>query len=269
MKTIARKWTKASVASLCAVTMALICTLGMPGEARADEADAKRLLKAMSDYMAAQKALSFGFDATLEVITKDNQKLALASSGTVILDRPGKIRATRSGGFGDVEMLFDGRTLTMVSKYPNLYSQIQVPGTVDHLIDELKDKHDKPLPGADLIMSNTYDQLMLDVIDIKDLGSGVIDGVECDYLAFRKEEVDWQIWIAHGDRPYPCRFVITSKLIAHSPQYSLQLRDWKTGNEVRRDDYRFRNPTKARKVDLNKLQGMSELPDHFKRGGTQ
>jgi hypothetical protein len=93
MKTIARKWTKASVASLCAVTMALMCTLGMPGEARADEADAKRLLKAMSDYMAAQKALSFGFDATLEVITKDNQKLALASSGTVILDRPGKIRA--------------------------------------------------------------------------------------------------------------------------------------------------------------------------------
>ena len=269
MKTIARKWTKASFASLCAVTIALMCTLGMPGEARADEADAKRLLKAMSDYMAAQKAISFGFDATLEVITKDNQKLALASSGTVSLDRPGKIRATRSGGFGDVEMLFDGKTLTMVSKYPNLYSQIEVPGTVDHLIDELKDKHDKPLPGADLIMSNTYDQLMLDVVDIKDLGSGVIDGVECDYLAFRKEEVDWQIWIAHGDRPYPCRFVITSKLIAHSPQYSLQLRDWKTGNEVRRDDYRFKNPTKARKVNLKDLQGMSELPDHFKRGGTQ
>ena len=269
MKTIARKWTKASVASLCAVTMALMCVLGMPGEARADEADAKRLLKAMSNYMAAQKALSFGFDATLEVITKDNQKLALASSGTVILDRPGKIRATRSGGFGDVVMLFDGKTLTMVSKYPNLYSQIEVPGTVDHLIDELKDNHDKPLPGADLIMSNTYEELMSGVVDIKDLGSGVIDGVECDYLAFRKKEVDWQIWIAHGDRPYPCRFVITSKLIAHSPQYSLQLRDWKTGNEVRRDDYRFKNPTKARKVNLKDLQGMSELPDHFKKGGTQ
>ena len=269
MKTIARKWTKASVASLCAVTMALMCTLGMPGEARADEADAKRLLKAMSDYMAAQKAISFGFDATLEVITNDNQKLALASSGTVILNRPGKIRATRSGGFGDVEMLFDGRTLTMVSKYPNLYSQIGVPGTVDHLIDELKDKHNKPLPGADLIMSNTYDELMLDVVDIKDLGSGVIDGVECDYFAFRKKEVDWQIWIAQGERPYPCRYVITSKQIAHSPQYSLQLRDWETGNKATSDDFRFRNPTKARKVDLKDLQGMSELPDHFDIGGMQ
>jgi hypothetical protein len=249
--------------------MALVIALGMPGGARADEADAKRLLKAMSDYMAAQKAISFGFDATLEVITKDNQKLALASSGTVVLNRPGKIRVTRSGGFGDIEMLFDGKMLTMISKYPNLYSQVDVRGTVDHLINELQNKHHKPLPGADLIMSTVYDELMRDVVDTKDLGSGVIDGVECDYLAFRKKEVDWQIWIAQGERPYPCRYVITSKQIAHSPQYSLQLRDWKTGNDATSDDFRFRNPTRARKVDVKDLQGMSELPDHFKRGGTQ
>jgi hypothetical protein len=269
VKTIIRNRMKISVASMSAVVMALIIGLGASAGASANEADAKRLLKAMSDYMAAQKAISFGFDATLEVVTNDNQKLALASSGTVTLKRPGNIRALRSGGFADVEMLFDGKTLTMVSKYPNLYSQIDIPGTVDHLIDELKDKHNKPLPGADLIMSNSYEQLMLDVTDTKDLGSGVIDGVECDYLAFRKKEVDWQIWIAHGDRPYPCRYVITSKHIDHSPQYSIQLRDWKTGNEAAADDFRFMNPTKAKKVDPNDLQGMSELPDHFNRGGAQ
>ena len=56
------------------------------------------------------------------------------------------------------------------------------------------------------------------VVDGKDLGSGVIDGVECDSLAFRTEEVDWQIWIAHGDRPYPCRFVITTKQLTNRPQ---------------------------------------------------
>ncbi len=269
MKTIARKWVSTSVASMSAAAVAFLIGLGAPAEARADEADAKKLLRAMSDYMAEQNAISFGFDATLEVVTKDKQKLALASSGSVILNRPGKVRVTRFGGFAGVEMLFDGKTLTLFSKYPNLYSQIDVPGTVDRLVDELKDKHNKPLPGADLIMSNVYDQLMLDVVDTKDLGSGVIDGVECDYLAFRKQEVDWQIWIAQGDRPYPCKYVITSKLIAHSPQYIIQIRDWKTGNEVASDDFRFENPTKARKVDLKDLQGMSELPDHFKRGGTQ
>ena len=32
---------------------------------RADEADAKRLLKAMSDYLGAQKAISFDYDVNL------------------------------------------------------------------------------------------------------------------------------------------------------------------------------------------------------------
>ena len=75
------------------------------------------------------------------------------------------------------------------------------------------------------------------VVDAKDLGSGVIRGVECDHLAFRTDEVDWQIWIAQGDRPYPCRYVITSNKIKGSPQYTVDVRDWKTGDEVASDSF--------------------------------
>jgi hypothetical protein len=98
--------------------------------ASADEADAKRLLKAMSDYLAAQQAISFAYDAVLEVVTKDEQILALASSGNVVLNRPDKILATRSSGFADVEMSFDGKTLTLLGKNLNIYAQQEVPGTV-------------------------------------------------------------------------------------------------------------------------------------------
>ena len=155
----------------------------------------------MSDYLAAQTAISFDYNATLEVVTNDGQKLALASSGTVTLNRPDKIRATRSGGFVDAETLFDGKTLTLLGKNAKKYAQVDVPGTIDHLIDELKDKYDRPLPAADLLISNSYAVLMEDVYNSKDLGSGVINGTECDFLAFRKDEVDFQIWIAQGDRP--------------------------------------------------------------------
>jgi hypothetical protein len=58
---------------------------------------------------------------------------------------------------------------------------------------------------------------MSEVNDVKDLGSGVIHGVECDHLAFRTKEVDWQIWIGQGARPYPCRYVITSKKVTGWP----------------------------------------------------
>ena len=219
----------------------------------------------MSDYLAAQESISFGFDTNLEVVTQDQQKLLLASSGTMDLRRPDKFRATRSGGFANVEMIFDGKTLTLLGKDANLYTQVDAPGTLDHLVDELRDKYHRPVPGADLLLSNVYDQLMPDVIDVKDLGSGVIGGTECDHLAFRTKDVDWQIWIAQGERPYPCRYVITSKGVAQSPQYSIQIKDWKTGKEVAplapaANAERFASPAKVEKWFKRNCQDVLERP---------
>jgi hypothetical protein len=259
---------KRSVRSLPTIALSMIVALAISTGVSADEADAKRLLKAMSDYLSAQQAISFDYDATLEVITDEQQRLALASSGTLILNRPDKIRATRSSGFADVEMIFDGKTLTVLGKNLNIYAQQNMPGALDNLVDALRE-HNRPLPAADLLLMDPYDVLMEDVVDVKDLGSGVIGGIECDYLAFRAKEVDWQIWIAQGARPYPCRFTITSKFMKGEPQYSIQIRDWKAGAEVTADDFSFKNPTDAKKVDLKNLEGAEELPQHFKLGEAQ
>src|SRR5690349_24532816 len=97
-------------AAASAAALVLMIGFGAPA-ARADEADAKDMLKAMSDYLAAQKTISFGYDTNFEAVTKDHQKFLLASSGAVDLTRPDKFRATRFGGFARVEMVFDGRTL--------------------------------------------------------------------------------------------------------------------------------------------------------------
>ena len=99
-------------------------------------------------------------------------------------------------------MVFDGKALTLLGKKPNLYAQIEAPGTIDQLVDVLQNKYHRPVPAADLLMADPYEELMPHVTDTKDLGSGVIHGVECDHLAFRTKEVDWQIWIAQGARPY-------------------------------------------------------------------
>jgi hypothetical protein len=68
----------------------------------------------MSDYMAAQQAISFSFDTDLEIVTKDRRKLALASSGTVTLKRPDKLYVTGHGGFADAEAIFDSKTLSLI-----------------------------------------------------------------------------------------------------------------------------------------------------------
>jgi hypothetical protein len=232
--------------------------------------EAERLLRAMANYVTEQELISFDYNATLEAVTEAGQKLGLASSGTLALRRPDRVRTTRQGGFADAEMVFDGRTFTLLGRNINAYTQIEVPGTIDHLVDELRDRYGRPLPAADLLVSNQYEALMIDVIDSKDLGSGVIGGIECDWLAFRTDEVDWQIWIAQGERPYPVRYVITTKGMAQAPQYTVELRNWRTGTDVGAADFTFQAPAGAASVTLDQVrERVSEIPDHFRRGGTQ
>ena len=268
MRKMTRKVMWSNAAALSSA-LALMLVFGAPPNARAGDAEAKQLLKAMSDYLDAQKTISFGYDSNLEVVTKDHQKLLLASSGKIEIGRPDKARVTRTGGFADVEMVFDGKTLTVLGKDLNLYTQVEVPGTVEHLVDELREKLHKPIPGADLLLPNVYDKLMGDVVDVKDLGSGVIGGTECDHLAFRNKDVDWQIWIAQGEHPYPCRYVVTANQVDQAPQYSIQIRDWKSGNDVAADDFAFNNATGAKKADIADLKDIDELPAHFAVGGGQ
>ena len=257
-----KKWTSALAASVAGAMM-------ISASARADEAQAKALFKAMSDYLAAQNAISLDYDSYLEIVTTQDQKVGLASSGSLTLNRPDKIRATRTGGFADVELVFDGKTATLIGKNANLYAQADVPGTIDHLVDELRDKYHRPLPAADLLMSNAYEQLMPLVKDAKDLGSGVIRGVECDHLAFRTEEVDWQIWIAQGARPYPCRYVITNTKVAGWPQYTIDVRTWKTGADVASESFKAAIASGAKKLGPIELTDFDELPAHFTPAGAR
>jgi len=232
--------------------------------AHANEADAKKILKTMSDYLAGQKTLSFDFDANLELVSTEQQKLALASSGSATLQRPDKLHIKRTGGFESLEMVFDGKTLTMLGKNTNKYTQIEAPGTIDQLVDVLRDKYHRPVPAADLLMSDPYKELMSQVTDVKDLGSGVIHGVECDHLAFRTQEVDWQIWVAHGNQPYPCRYVITTKKMTGSPQYTIDTWGWKTGSEVAPDSFKLEIPPNAQRLKPDEVPELSDIPGLFK-----
>lgn len=243
---------------------ALVATAGQAGEA-----DAKKLLKAMSDYLGSQKAISFDFDTNLEIVSTQKQKIALANSGTVTLNRPDKLHVMRKGGFANMEMTFDGKTVTLWGKNTNMYAQVEAAGTIDQLVDVLQDKYHRPVSGADLLMSDVYKELMSGVTDVKDLGSGVIHGVECDHLAFRKKEVDWQIWIAQGDRPYPCRYVITSKKVTGWPQYTVDIRGWKAGPEAASDSFKLDVPADAKKLTPDDIRELNEIPAHFSAKGAK
>lgn len=222
--------------------------------------DAAKVLKAMTDYVASQKVISATYDTDIEVLTNDLQKIQFASSGQMLLNRPDKVRASRIGGYTNVELVFDGKTFSVLGKNLNAYAQTDATGSIDQLVARLRNEFGMAIPGADLMLSGAYDELMKGVLDSKHIGRGVIDGIECDHLAFRNPDVDWQIWVQLGDRPIPRKYVITSKAVTGAPQYTLRIKEWKTDVQVPADAFAFKPPADAKKVDISALSGIDEVP---------
>jgi hypothetical protein len=236
---------------------------------QAQENDAKAILKAMSDYVAGQKSIQLAFDSDIEIITPQLEKIQFTNSGEALVRRPDKLRAHRVGGYADVALFFDGKTVSIYGKHINGYARFDAPGTVDDLIHALRQGHGVTLPGADLLLSNSYDLLVEGVQEAKYIGQGVIDGVECEHLAFRNFDTDWQLWVEVGKRPIPRKLVITSKTLNSAPQYTLRVKKWKTDIEPSPDAFTFIPPAGAKILDPNALIELDELPQSAPQGGNQ
>lgn len=174
-----------SVGRACTALLLAAALLTAASGALAQAGDARVMLKAMSDYLGAQKTIQFTYDSAIEVITPQLEKIQFASSGDALLSRPDKLRAHRVGGYSDVTMYFDGKKVSMVGKGVDGYAQFDAPGTVDQLVEALRAGHGISMPGGDFLMSRPYDALVAGVMEAMHLGRGVIDGRLCEHLAFQ------------------------------------------------------------------------------------
>ncbi len=122
------------------------------------------------------KTIELSFDSAIEVITPQLEKIQFTNSGGALLSRPDKLRAHRRGGYSDVDMVFNGKTVSISSKGLNGYAQFDGPPGVDQLLHALRAGHGVAMPGADLLQTNAYELLAADILEAKYIGRGIIDG---------------------------------------------------------------------------------------------
>ena len=253
--------------SRTAVTAMVLAVALCSAAPSAQAGDAKAILKRMSDYVSSQKTIELTFDSDIEVITPELEKIQFTNSGEALLSRPDKLRAHRKGGYAEVALFFDGKTASVYGKGIDAYAQFDGPGTVDQLIEALRAGHGVALPAADLLLSNAYEVLVADVQEAKHIGRGVIDNRECEHLAFRNADTDWQLWVEVGERPIPRKLVITSKTVNSAPQYTLRVKTWNTDVKPAPDAFVFTPPANAQRLSSDALIGLDELPPEATTGG--
>ena len=133
----------------------------------------------------------------------------------------------------------------------NLYAQMDAPNDLDAALDFARERLDIEAPGADLLYANAYEGLMEGVRSGRYVGLAEVGGVPCEHVAFRGEDVDWQLWVERGERPLPRRYVIVSRDVQGSPEFAVDLRDWDVGpTAVAASDFVFTPPRGAREIDF-------------------
>jgi hypothetical protein len=163
------------------------------------------------------------------------------------------MRADRKGDIVNQEFYYDGKTLTLYHKDRNYYATVEAPPTIDETIDFARQYLDVYAPGGDLIYKNAYSILTEDVISGFFVGMSVVGGVKCHHLAFRGNEVDWQIWIEEGDKPLPKKFIVTSKWMTGAPQFTVTIKSWNLSPKLTEDMFTFVPPKGAQKIDFIRL----------------
>ena len=201
-----------------AVIMAAALPLGAVAQPAAVEAEATRLLKASTDFMAKQTALRVDTRNSLEIVTTSGQKIQFNHAASASVQRPNKLRAERTGDLVEQVFFYDGKTLTLFNKSNNVHATTAAPATIEEMLEFARTRLDIVAPAGDLLDRNAYGILMTDVTEGFVVGKGVINGVRCNHLAFRAPHVDWQIWIEEGAQPLPRKLVITTRDLAGAPQ---------------------------------------------------
>jgi len=218
-----------------------------------------RILRSMSDYLGGLPAFSMNADIDNEIVDLQGQKLQFSSSAQFVIARPAQFHVLRKGAFADAEIVFDGKTLTLHGKNANAYLQVRGPETIDEATRALGLETGIDMPGVELLDADPYAGLVSNVLSSDYLGTVYVNGVECHYLTFRAVQVDWQLWVATGDKPLPMKYVITSKWVTAAPQYSIRFRDWDTDPDIKAEQFGFQAPKGATKLDSIPVNALGEI----------
>jgi hypothetical protein len=241
-----------------AALLGLALAAGPVASADSIDPDADKILRSMSTYLGGLSAFRAKADVDSEIVDLQGQKLQLSSSAAIVAERPGKIHVRRQGMLADVELVFDGKLLTLYERNRNAYFQVEVSGTIDDAFDALRADIDLDVPGVDLLYADSYPALISGVNSSAYLGTAYVGGVKCHHLTFREDKVDWQLWVKAGDEPLPMKYIITTKWITGAPQYSIRYRDWNTKPQVDANNFKFSVSQGAKKLDSISVDKVGE-----------
>jgi hypothetical protein len=235
-------------AALCAASV----LFGGLAEAQAPSGsppDARALLLSMAEFLGKTQQLSVTVHAGYDAIQRSGQKIEWNEVRTLALSRPSRLRmeVEKSDGARSL-VVFDGKEISAYDEVGRVYAQAPQAGGIDEaLVYFVRDLRMR-LPLAALLLSRAGADLDRRVRSVEYVEKTGILGAMGHHLVGRTDTVDFQVWIADGDRPLPQRIVLTYPGAPGQPQFRAQFVAWNVAPELSDSLFMFTPPTDASRI---------------------
>jgi hypothetical protein len=209
---------------------------------------AKDALTRMSEFFQALPVFSLHEEITREQVINGDLKVQKHSSADVTVRRPDHLKvAVVADDDKSHSFFFDGQTFTVFMPVQNYYAQLETPGPIAAALGTVESRYGVDFPTPDFLQMTSGDEFSRDLTAAGFVGKSHVDGADSDHYAYRTADVDYQIWIASGDKPLPLKLVITSKKQPAQPEYTA-LMTWDLAPTIDDASFGFTPPAGATKI---------------------
>jgi hypothetical protein len=193
--------------------------------------------------------MSLTVHGAYDAVQQDGSKVEWNEIRKVTMSRPDRLRidAERSDGARSL-VLFDGKNITTFDESSNVYAQAPQPGGVDETVIHFVRDMGMRLPFAVLLLSRLPEELQSRVQTVDYVEKTTTLGAPAHHLVGRTGTVDFQIWIADGDRPLPLHAVLTYRNAPGQPQFRAQFTDWDLAVDPPNSIFTFSPPAQATQI---------------------
>ena len=235
----------------CQLMISPVWSAEAPKKAKAPDIEPKagEVLKQMCDYLKNLQQFSVQAEITEDVLLTSGQRIQYGRSVEASVRRPDRFRAESVGDTDNRQLVYDGKTITLLDRTKNFYTTIAAPPEIDAALEHAIQAFNLRAPLADLIYTKAYEYLTEGALSGFYVGLSKVQGVPCHHLAFRQKDIDWQIWIEDGPTPVPRKFLITDKT-AQGLQFTAVFTKWNTSPQLEDGLFTFVAPEKAEKIDI-------------------
>jgi hypothetical protein len=216
--------------------------------------EAKMAIDRMGVYLRTLKSFEVVADGYSEDVLDSGQKVTMPGRLSYAVVVPDKLFAEISSDRTLRRFYFNGSKVTIDAPRHMLYTDAPLKGTINTLFKIADQKYGIAFPLQDLFLwGDTAHPVPAPISGFK-VGPETIGDAKVDHYAFHQTGIDWQVWIAQGDKPLPLRIVMTNLDDAARPQYAANL-TWQTDAVLAADRFTFTPPAGSGRIAIATVDG--------------